>query len=189
MTTVIIENIDRLAYSDLPPIIYTDSQGTYHKNTSVVTKVLSALFLWSKDNIDHAWQKIYTVSGGWITGAGCGGIIRGFARKMEIELWSKPYWDYTSSVFYVTKLGEVYYAGYGSQDDGVTKQGWIWIRMEGEGRDGEFFTAGSGGTLALDAYRNRYMTTEGAIKYAAKLDPYTNDVIQCNIDFRKEIGR
>lgn len=181
MTTILIENVDKLTFPHLPPIIYTDSQGSYQR------KYWAGRYMedkgWVDPIADHNVKKIHEVCGGWITGSGSEYIVSSFATLMMVDLWDKPYWDYSTTVIYVTKLGQVYHVIEGDGSDDETKQGWIWTKLEGKA--GRYFTTGSGGDFAADAYDVKHLSPESAIKYAAKFDPFTNDIIQCNIDFRE----
>lgn len=136
---------------------------------------------------DHATQKIFKVSGGWVVGAGDYNTILNFVSGMGLDIWDKPYWDYHSTILYVTKLGKVYKASSIVSGDDVTRQDWVWESMVGK-EDG-FFCFGSGYEWALEAYSIGSMKPESAIKYAAKHDPFTNDIVQCNIDLRDRFER
>ena len=186
MTTVLIENIDRATYSHLPPIIHTDSQCT-HSWRSRTDRVLSKLKLLPAAGITHNQKKIFKVSGGWITGAGDLDILLRFVEGMSLDIWDKPEWDYHSDVFYVTKLGKLYFVSPVDDEDNVGIQNWVWKRFEmGEGK-GKFVCSGSGGDYCVEAYSVSNMVADSAIKYAAKFDPFTNDIIQCNIDLRDNL--
>ncbi len=187
MTTVLIENIDRVTYPHLPPIIHTDSQCT-HSWHSRAARILSKIKLIPDAGITHNQQKIFKVSGGWITGSGDLDTLLRFVEGMSLDIWDKPKWDYYSDVFYVTKLGSVYFVSpVDDGEDNIDVQNWVWKKFEmGEGK-GKFICSGSGSSYCIDAYTVSSMVADSAIKYAAKLDPFTNDIIQCNIDLRENL--
>lgn len=188
MTTVLIENVDRESYPHLPPIIYTDSQATFSYH-SWFLRVLSKCWLYPKAGEYHSQQKIFKACGGWITGSGDLDTLLVFYEGMALDLWGKPRWDYNSAIMYVTKAGATYVVSPNPEmayKDDVAKQGWVWKRMSynKDGGKGKFFCCGSGTEYCLEAYSVQSMKAESAIKYAAKYDEFTNDVIQCNIDFK-----
>ena len=185
MTTVLIENINRATYPHLPPIVHTDSQCT-HTWHSTTARVLSKLKLFPSAGITHNQQKIFKVSGGWVTGAGDLDVLLSFVDGMALDIWDKPKWDYYSHIFYVTKEGTVYLVSPVDSEDNEMSQNWVWKAMETTGEDsaGVFICVGSGSDYCIDAYSVSNLLTDSAIRYASKFDPFTNDIIQCNIDLR-----
>ncbi len=182
MTTVLIENINRATYPHLPPIVHTDSQCT-HTWHSTTARVLSKLKLFPSAGITHNQQKIFKVSGGWVTGAGDLDVLLSFVDGMALDIWDKPEWDYYSNIFYVTKEGKVYYVTPVDDKDNASVQNWMWKALEIED-EYKFICVGSGSDYCIDAYSVSNMVADSAIRYASKFDPFTNDIIQCNIDLR-----